>query len=154
MWAALTEGVEGAPYDDYPSDINIDSTDTEELARKRDWHVEWLQAVISYYSTSQQDSVYDAIRQHVAWTGSKDKPTRNATAEWTSASPCERAATEWAGLIGQLRAFNFKLQAQEVRFIIKKAHSLRAGLASNKHRDQDAGGRQPTAPRWHHHCPI
>jgi hypothetical protein len=46
MWAALTEGVEGAPYDDYPSDINIDSTDTEELAKKRDWHVEWLQAVI------------------------------------------------------------------------------------------------------------
>ncbi len=65
MWAALTEDVEGAPEDDYPSDIDIDSKDAEELAKKRDWHVEWLQAVlvISYhddYSTSQQDSVYDA----------------------------------------------------------------------------------------------
>jgi hypothetical protein len=82
MWAALTEDVEGAPEDDYPEDrdiefIDIDSTDTEQLAKKRDWHVAWLQAVISYCSTSQQDSVYDAIRQHVAWTGSKDKPTRN-----------------------------------------------------------------------------
>ncbi len=67
MWAALTMDVEGAPADDYPSDIDIDSTDAEELARKCDWHVEWLQAVISYYSTSQQDSVYDAIRQHVVW---------------------------------------------------------------------------------------
>jgi hypothetical protein len=41
MWAALTEDVEGAPADDYPSDIEIDSTDAEELAKKRDWHVEW-----------------------------------------------------------------------------------------------------------------
>ena len=89
MWAALTEDVEGAPEDDYPEDIDIDSTDTEQLAKKRDWHVAWLQAVISYYSTSQQDSVYDAIRQHVAWTGSKDKPTRNAIAEW--ALSCARA---------------------------------------------------------------
>ena len=89
MWAALTMDVVGAPADDYPSDIDIDSTDADELAKKRDWHVEWLQAVISYYSTSQQDSVYDAIRQHVAWTGSKDKPTRNAIAEW--ALSCARA---------------------------------------------------------------
>jgi len=89
MWAALTDDVEGAPADDYPEDINIDSTDTEELAKKRDWHVEWLQAVISYYSTSQQDSVYDAVRQHVAWTGGKDKPTLNAIAEW--ALSCARA---------------------------------------------------------------
>jgi hypothetical protein len=89
MWAALTEDVEGAPADDYPEDINIDSTDTEELAKKRDWHVEWLQAVISYYSTSQQDSVYDAIRQHVAWTGGKDKPTLHVIAEW--ALSCARA---------------------------------------------------------------
>ena len=35
-----------------------------ELTKKRDWHVEWLQAVISYYGTSQQDSFYEAIRQH------------------------------------------------------------------------------------------
>jgi len=89
MWAALTDDVEGAPADDYPEDINIDSTDTEELAKKRDWHVEWLQAVISYYSTSQQDSVYDAVRQHVAWTGGKDKPTLNTIAEW--ALSCARA---------------------------------------------------------------
>ena len=89
MWAALTEDVEGAPADDYPEDIDIDSTDTEQLAKKRDWHVEWLQAVISYYSTSQQDSVYDAIRQHVTWTGSKDKPTRTTIAEWALA--CARA---------------------------------------------------------------
>ena len=39
MWAALTEDVEGAPADDYPEDIDIDSTDTEQLAKKRDWHV-------------------------------------------------------------------------------------------------------------------
>ena len=45
MWAALTKDVEGAPADDYPSDIDIDSTGAEELAKKRDWHVEWLQAV-------------------------------------------------------------------------------------------------------------
>jgi hypothetical protein len=89
MWAALTEDVEGAPEDDYPEDIDIDSTETEQLAKKRDWHVAWLQAVISYYSTSQQDSVYDAIRQHVAWTGSKDKPTRTTIAEWALA--CARA---------------------------------------------------------------
>ena len=67
MWAAMTEDVEGAPADDYPEDIDIDSTDTEQLAKKRDWHVEWLQAVISYYSTSQHDSVYEAIRQHVVY---------------------------------------------------------------------------------------
>ncbi len=89
MWAALTDDVEGAPADDYPEDINIDSTDTEELAKKREWHVEWLQAVISYYSTSQQDSVYDAVRQHVAWTGGKDKPTLTVIAEW--ALSCARA---------------------------------------------------------------
>jgi hypothetical protein len=46
MWAALTEDVEGAPEDDYPEDIDIDSTDIEQLAKKRDWHVAWLQAVI------------------------------------------------------------------------------------------------------------
>ena len=63
MWAALTDDVEGAPADDYPEDINIDSTDTEELAKKRDWHVEWLQAVISYYSTS-----------HIAKVGFGTKP--------------------------------------------------------------------------------
>jgi hypothetical protein len=39
MWAALTEDAEGAPEDDYPEDIDIDSTDTEQLATKRDWHV-------------------------------------------------------------------------------------------------------------------
>ncbi len=89
MWAALTDGVEGAPYDDYPSDIDIDSTDADELAKKRDWHVEWLQAVISYYSTSQQDSVYDAIRQHVVWDRSKRQPTRNMITEW--ALSCARA---------------------------------------------------------------
>ncbi len=84
MWAALTEDVEGAPADDYPSDIEIDSTDAEELAKKRDWHVEcqWPQAVTAYYSTSQQDSVYGAIRQHVVWDRSRDKPTRNTIAEW------------------------------------------------------------------------
>ena len=53
MWAALTSEVEGAPADDYPSDIDIDSKEEEDLAKKREWHFEWLEAVISYYGTNQ-----------------------------------------------------------------------------------------------------
>ena len=35
MWAALTAGVEGAPVDDYPEDLDLDSKEEAELARKR-----------------------------------------------------------------------------------------------------------------------
>ena len=47
MWAALTEDVEGAPADDYPEDLDLDSKEEAELARKREWHFEWLETVIS-----------------------------------------------------------------------------------------------------------
>jgi hypothetical protein len=94
MWAALTKDVEGAAADDYPSDIDIDSTGAEELAKKRDWHVEWLQAVISYYGTSQQDAVYEAIRQHVVWDRSPHTQTRVTIAEWAlSCARSEKAVT-------------------------------------------------------------
>ncbi len=52
MWAALTSDVEGAPADDYPSDIDIDSKEEAEFAKKREWHFEWLETVISYYGTN------------------------------------------------------------------------------------------------------
>ncbi len=35
VWAALTRDVEGAPADDYPEDIDFDSTEAEDLAKKR-----------------------------------------------------------------------------------------------------------------------
>ena len=45
MWAALTEGVEGAPADDYPelADLDLDSKEEADLAKKREWHFEWLE---------------------------------------------------------------------------------------------------------------
>ena len=49
MWAALTEGVEGAPADDHPEDLDLDSKEEEDLAKKREWHFEWLDAAISYF---------------------------------------------------------------------------------------------------------
>jgi len=75
MWAALTEGVEGAPADDYPSDIDSDSKEEEELAKKRDWHYEWLETVISYYGTNQKDDVYEAIRRRVEWSNDPNMQT-------------------------------------------------------------------------------
>jgi len=33
------------------------------LTKKRDWHYEWLETVISYYGTNQKDDVYEAIRR-------------------------------------------------------------------------------------------
>ena len=59
MWAALTEGVEGAPADDYPEDFDLDSKEEADLAKKREWHFEWLEAVISYYGTNEKDGVYE-----------------------------------------------------------------------------------------------
>jgi hypothetical protein len=38
VWAALTRDVEGAPADDYPEEIDLDSTEADDLARKREWH--------------------------------------------------------------------------------------------------------------------
>ena len=89
MWAALTEGVEGAPADDYPSDIDIDSKEEEELAKKRDWHYEWLETVISYYGTNQKDDVYEAIRRRVEWSNDPNMQTMVKVRRW--ALSCSRA---------------------------------------------------------------
>ena len=45
MWAALTADIAGAPADDYPDTIDPDSTEAEMPTKKREWHVEWLDAV-------------------------------------------------------------------------------------------------------------
>ena len=89
MWAALTEGVEGAPADDYPSDIDSDSKEEEELAKKRDWHFEWLDTVISYYGTNQKDDVYEAIRRRVEWSNDPSMQTGVKVRRWALA--CSRA---------------------------------------------------------------
>ena len=89
MWAALTEGVEGAPADDYPSDIDSDSKEEEELAKKRDWHFEWLDTVISYYGTNQKDDVYEAIRRRVEWSNDPSMQTMVKVRRW--ALSCSRA---------------------------------------------------------------
>ena len=89
MWAALTEGVEGAPADDYPSDIDSDSKEEEELAKKRDWHYEWLDTVISYYGTNQKDDVYEAIRRRVEWSNDPSMQTGVKVRRWALA--CSRA---------------------------------------------------------------
>jgi hypothetical protein len=89
MWAALTEGVEGAPADDYPSDIDSDSKEEEELAKKRDWHYEWLDTVISYYGTNQKDDVYEAIRRRVEWSNDPSMQTMVKVRRW--ALSCSRA---------------------------------------------------------------
>jgi hypothetical protein len=89
MWAALTEGVEGAPADDYPSDIDSDSKEEEELAKKRDWHYEWLETVISYYGTNQKDDVYEAIRRSVEWSNDPNMQTMVKVRRW--ALSCSRA---------------------------------------------------------------
>ena len=89
MWAALTEGVEGAPADDYPSDIDSDSKEEEELAKKRDWHFEWLETVISYYGTNQKDDVYEAVRRRVEWSNDPNMQTMVKVNRW--ALSCSRA---------------------------------------------------------------
>jgi hypothetical protein len=89
MWAALTEGVEGAPADDYPSDIDSDSKEEEELAKKRDWHFEWLETAISYYGTNQKDDVYEAIRRRVEWSNDPNMQTMVKVRRW--ALSCSRA---------------------------------------------------------------
>ena len=82
MWAALTRDVEGAPADEYPEEIDFDSTEAEDLAKKREWHFEWLETVISYYGTNQQDSVYEAIRQTVEWSNEPNMETKIKVRRW------------------------------------------------------------------------
>ena len=64
------------------------------LTKKREWHVEWLEAVISYYGTSQQDSVYEAVRQFVEWDRSPITKTRVKVSKWAlSCSKAQKAVT-------------------------------------------------------------
>jgi hypothetical protein len=94
MWAALTADIDGAPADDYPDTIDPDSTEAEELTKKREWHVEWLEAVVSYHGTSQQDSVYEAVRQFVEWDRNPTTKTRVKVAKWAlSCSKAQKAVT-------------------------------------------------------------
>jgi hypothetical protein len=96
MWAALTADIAGAPADDYPDTIDPDSTDSEaeELTKKREWHVEWLEAVISYHGRSQQDSAYEAVRQFVEWDRNPTTKTRVKVAKWAlSCSKAQEAVT-------------------------------------------------------------
>jgi hypothetical protein len=94
MWAALTADIAGAPADDYPETIDPDSTEAEMLTKKREWHVEWLEAVISYYGTSQQDSVYEAVRQFVEWDRNPITKTRVKVSKWAlSCSKAQKAVT-------------------------------------------------------------
>ena len=89
MWAAFTSDVEGAPADDYPSDTDIDSKEEAELAKKREWHFEWLETVISYYGTNQKDDVYETIRRTVEWSKDPSMATKVKVAAW--ALSCSRA---------------------------------------------------------------
>ena len=89
MWAALTEDVEGAPADDYPEDLDLDSKEEAELARKREWHFEWLETVISYYGTNQKDDVYETIRRMVEWSKDPGMETKLKVNRW--ALSCSRA---------------------------------------------------------------
>ena len=64
------------------------------LTKKREWHVEWLEAVISYYGTSQQDSVYEAVRQFVEWDRNPITKTRVKVSKWAlSCSKAQKAVT-------------------------------------------------------------
>ena len=83
MWAALTADVDGSPEDDYPEDMNLDSEDEADLIKKREWHVEWLETVIAYYGTNQQDSVFDVVRRIVKW-------------NWDAALATELKINQWA----------------------------------------------------------
>jgi hypothetical protein len=89
MWAALTEDVEGAPADDYPEDLDLDSKEEAELAKKREWHFEWLETVISYYGTNQKDDVYETIRRMVEWSKDPGMETKLKVNRW--ALSCSRA---------------------------------------------------------------
>jgi len=89
MWAALTEDVEGAPADDYPEDLDLDSKEEAELARKREWHFEWLETVISHYGTNQKDDVYETIRRMVEWSKDPGMETKLKVNRW--ALSCSRA---------------------------------------------------------------
>ena len=89
MWAALTVDVEGAPADDYPSDIDIESTAEEDLAKKREWHFDWLETVISYYGTNQKDDVYETVRRTVEWSSDSGMQTMVKVKRW--ALSCSRA---------------------------------------------------------------
>ena len=83
MWAALTADVKGSPLDDYPEDMDLDSEEEAVLVRKREWHVEWLETVIAYYGTNQQDSVFDVVRRIVKW-------------NWDAALATELKINQWA----------------------------------------------------------
>ena len=89
MWAALTEDVEGAPADDYPEDLDLDSKEEAELAKKREWHFEWLETVISHYGTNQKDDVYETIRRMVEWSKDPGMETKLKVNRW--ALSCSRA---------------------------------------------------------------
>ena len=97
LWAALTSGVEGSPADDYPEDMNLDSEDEADLTKKREWHVDWLETVIAYYGTNQQDSVFDVVRRIVKWNWDAALATEIKINQWAlSCSKAQNAVSEEA----------------------------------------------------------
>jgi hypothetical protein len=97
MWAALTADVKGSPLDDYPEDMDLDSEEEAVLVRKREWHVEWLETVIAYYGTNQQDSVFDVVRRIVKWNWDAALATELKINEWAlSCSKAQNAVSEEA----------------------------------------------------------
>jgi hypothetical protein len=97
MWAALTADVKGSPLDDYPEDMDLDSEEEAVLVRKREWHVEWLETVIAYYGTNQQDSVFDVVRRIVKWNWDATLATELKINQWAlSCSKAQNAVSEEA----------------------------------------------------------
>ena len=80
---------ERSPADDYPEDLDLDSKEEAELARKREWHFEWLETVISHYGTNQKDDVYETIRRMVEWSKDPGMETKLKVNRW--ALSCSRA---------------------------------------------------------------
>ena len=97
MWAALTADVKGSPLDDYPEDMDLDSEEEAVLVRKREWHVEWLETVIAYYGTNQQDSVFDVVRRIVKWNWDATLATELKINQWAlSCAKAQSAVSEEA----------------------------------------------------------
>jgi hypothetical protein len=113
MWAALTSGVpgvEGSLADDYPEDVtedmNLDSTEEADLIKKREWHVEWLETVISYHGTFSwiwSSTLHMGRLRVVKRNWDATLPTLNKVNEWAlSCSKAQNAVPSYLADRGQV----------------------------------------------------
>jgi hypothetical protein len=148
MWAALTSDVEGAPADDYPEGMDLDSTEAEDLAKKREWRFEWLETVISYYGPNQRDSVYEAIRQAVEWSNDPSMETKSKVRRWAlSCSTAQNLVTEEAWDEADPKALFTacaRVLPEAIRTLLQRRTSPRMANTPGRRRPSSS-----SSARWH-----